>query len=144
MLDTPQNCPKVLRNLLLYNLLMIVVKQTAITRKTTGWLRNLDNKTEAYAMYYFEKNRFAYIVQMPVSLFVLLPAGSIKQHCNRTGILVHLDLIWSLRSLQSLKNKYNLAILALDRCLIAAIVAIGEKVTKVRKITVSEKIANVL
>ena len=78
---------------------------------------------------------------MPVSLFVLLPGGSIKQHCNRSGILVHLDLIWSLRSLQSLKDKYNLAILALDRCLIAAI---GEKVTKVRKITVSEKIANVL
>ena len=82
---------------------------------------------------------------MPVSLFVLLPAGSIKQHCNRAGILVHLDLIWSLRSLQSLKNKYNLAILALDDFyLIAAIAAIGEKVTKVRKITVSEKIANVL
>ena len=45
------------------------------------------------------------------------------------------------------KNKYNLTILALDDfCLIAAIAAIaaiGEKVTKVRKITVSEKIANV-
>ena len=95
-------------------------------------------------MYYFKKNRFAYFVEMPVLLFVLLPAGSIKQHCNHTGILVHLDLIWSLRSLQSLKNKYNLAILALDSCLIAAIAAIGEKVTKVWKITVSEKIAYVL
>ena len=42
------------------------------------------------------------------------------------------------------KNKYNLAVLALDDFyLIAAIDAIGEKVTKVRKITVSEKIANV-
>ena len=42
------------------------------------------------------------------------------------------------------KKKYNLAILELDDFyLIAAIAAIGAKVTKVRKITVSEKIANV-
>ena len=41
-----------------------------------------------------------------------------------------LVFFWSLRSLQSLKNKYNLAILALDDFyLIAAIAAIGEKVT---------------
>ena len=40
------------------------------------------------------------------------------------------------------KNKYNLAILALgDFYLIATIAAIGEKVTKVRKSTFSEKIA---
>ena len=42
------------------------------------------------------------------------------------------------------KKKYNLAILELDDFyLIAAIATIGAKVTKVRKITVSEKIANV-
>ena len=80
---------------------------------------------------------------------MLLPAGSIKQHWNRIGILVHLEkqagfhLITMI--LQLLKNKYNLAILALDDFyLIAAIAAIGEKVTKVQKITVSEKIANVI
>ena len=40
-------------------------------------------------------------------------------------------------------KKYNLAILVLDDFyLIAAIAAIGEKVSKVREITVSEKIAN--
>ena len=43
------------------------------------------------------------------------------------------------------KNKYNLVILALDDFyLIATIAAIGEKVIKVQKITVSEKIANVI
>ena len=79
---------------------------------------------------------------------MLLPAGSIKQNWNGIGILVHLEkqagfhLITEI--LEIAKKKYNLAILELDDFyLIAAIAAIGAKVTKVRKITVSEKIANV-
>ena len=38
----------------------------------------MDNKAEAYAMCntYFKKNKFAYIAKIPVSLFVLLSAGT--------------------------------------------------------------------
>ena len=65
---------------------------------------------------------------------MLLPARSIKQHWNRFGILVRLEkqalfhLIATILAIA--KNKYNLAILALDDfCLVAAIAAIGDKVT---------------
>ena len=71
---------------------------------------------------------------MPVSLFVLLQAGSIKLHWNRFEILVHLEKQASFHLITTIlaiaRNKYNLAILVLDDCyLIAAIAAISEKVT---------------
>ena len=63
---------------------------------------------------------------------MLLPARSIKQHWNRFGILVHLEKQVGFHLITAIlaKNKYNLAILALDDFyLVAAIAAIGDKVT---------------